>query len=492
MVLRIFLLGILAGGVRLGPAECSYVPPEVAAWQSHYERAAEERSRFRFAANVLRADVTATLHRLVPREARVLDAGCGRGELLNGLPNRVRHGLDCVASVVDQAREVAPGCEIWTGDASTFERSERYDAIICDQLCHTVPDVQLLLSNLSRHLAKDGRIFLTCFNGLLEPAFEVAESLGAKERTPPMNWLSESDFENLFRLTGLEVVRFEDRLLAPVPGARLVNRYLAPLPVVSRLAFYRIYVLRRASEPRQEQVSVTVVVPARNESGNIDAAIRRTPKMGARTELIFVEGGSTDDTWDVIQRAVRDYSGPLELSCCQQPGRGKGDAVRAGFARATGDLLMILDGDLTVTPEDLPKFYEAAVAGAGDYIHGTRMVYPLEGGAMRFLNRLGNVAFSRLFTFLLNQPIKDTLCGTKVIWRDDYLRLAERRDVFGALDPFGDFDLIFGAVNLNLRLLEIPVRYRSRAYGATNISRFRHGLLLLRMSAVAARKLKFV
>jgi len=466
--------------------------PTADAWQRHFERADAGRSRYRFAAAARAADLASALRRLVPADARVLEVGCGRGKLLAALPNPVRHGLDSAARAVALAQSQAPGCDVVLDDALTFDRPERYDAIVCDQLCHTVPDVQRLLENLARHLAPDGRVFLTCFNGLLEPAFGAAEVLGVKERTPPMNWLSESDFDNLFRLTGLEVVRFEDRMLLPIAEAAPLNRYLAPLPGLSRLSLYRIYVLRPARRPRRASSSVTVVVPARNEAGNVADILRRVPRMGERTELIFVEGGSTDDTWETIQREVAAYRGPLEIVSCRQPGRGKGDAVREGFARATGDLLMILDADLTVAPEDLPKFYAAATAGVGDYIQGTRMVYPMEGGAMRFLNQLGNVGFSRLFTFLLNQRIKDTLCGTKVIWREDYQRLAARRAEFGDFDPFGDFDLIFGAVNQNLRLVEIPVRYRSRTYGATNISRFRHGLLLLKMSAVAARKLKFV
>jgi glycosyltransferase involved in cell wall biosynthesis len=214
--------------------------------------------------------------------------------------------------------------------------------------------------------------------------------------------------------------------------------------------------------------------------------------MGAFTELIFVEGGSSDGTWETIQKAIASYRGPLRVSAYQQTGTGKGDAVRLGFAKATGDLLMILDADLTVPPEDLPPFYEVAVSGQADYVQGTRLVYPMEPGAMRFFNKLGNVAFSRLFTYLLQQPIKDTLCGTKVIWRRDWERLVAGRSYFGDFDPFGDFDLIFGVSRLNLKIAEIPVRYRDRVYGETNIQRWKHGVLLLRMSAIAARKLKFV
>jgi glycosyltransferase involved in cell wall biosynthesis len=214
--------------------------------------------------------------------------------------------------------------------------------------------------------------------------------------------------------------------------------------------------------------------------------------MGSGTELIFVEGNSTDDTWPTIQRAVAAYRGPLKLSAFQQTGKGKGDACRLGFGKATGDLLMILDADLTVAPEELPSFYEIMARGQSDYVQGTRLVYPMEAQAMRFFNKLGNVAFSRLFTYLLQQPIKDTLCGTKVLWRKDYERIAANRAYFGDFDPFGDFDLIFGAARLNLKIAEIPVRYRDRVYGETNISRWKHGWLLLRMSLIAARKLKFV
>ncbi|HXU84027.1 MAG TPA: glycosyltransferase family 2 protein, partial [Polyangia bacterium] len=244
--------------------------------------------------------------------------------------------------------------------------------------------------------------------------------------------------------------------------------------------------------PRTRAVTVTVVVPTRNEAGNVDGAIARTPVMGAGTELIFVEGGSSDGTWEKIQEAVAAYRGPLRLRAYQQTGKGKGDAVRLGFEKATGDLLMILDADLTVPPEELPVFFDAAVRGQSDFLQGTRLVYPMDPGAMRFFNKIGNVAFSQLFSYLLQQPIKDTLCGTKVLWRADYQRIAANRHVFGDFDPFGDFDLIFGAARLGLKIGEIPVRYRERVYGETNISRWKHGLLLLRMSSVAARKLKYV
>jgi glycosyltransferase involved in cell wall biosynthesis len=334
------------------------------------------------------------------------------------------------------------------------------------------------------------------YNYLWEMPTRLAELGGFKLPAPTSNWLSHSDFENLFEITGLEMVRFEDRMLLPadVPGlAPLLNRYLGKLPGCQRLSMYRIYALRRREAvQRTKKVSVSVIVPTRNEAGNVAAAIARTPAMGSRTELIFVEGGSTDGTWETIENAIKNYSGPLELSAYRQQGNGKGDAVRLGFAKATGDVLMILDADLTVPPEELPVFYDVIARGLGDYVQGTRLVYPMDPGAMRFLNKLGNVAFSQLFTYLLQQPIKDTLCRTKVLWRRDYERLAAARHFFGDFDPFGDFDLIFGAARLTLKIVEIPVRYRERVYGETNISRWKHGWLLLKMSGVAARKLRYV
>jgi SAM-dependent methyltransferase len=468
---------------------------ETLAWRRYFERYATERPRFPGGVDFLRRDFAETMRRLIPADARVLELGSGAGDTLAALPNPVRHGVDLVPAAVESARVRHPELRVELGDALTFARPERYDAIVCDRLVHTVPDVQRLLENAAAHLAPGGRLFLSCFNFLWEDALALAEKVGAKIPAPPANWLSESDLANLFELAGLEAVKFEDRLLVPadVPVVgRLANRYLASLPVVRRLSLYRVYVLRRRSEAPKRTASVSVVVPARNEAGNVPAILARTPVLGERTELIFVEGGSTDDTWATIEREMAAYDGPLQVSLHRQQGKGKGDAVRVGFAHATGDILMILDADLTVPPEDLPKFYQAAVGGVADYIHGTRLVYPMEDEAMRFLNRLGNIGFSKIFTFLLNQPLKDTLCGTKVIWAGDYARLAANRAYFGDFDPFGDFDLIFGASKLNLKIAEIPIRYKNRTYGTTNISRFRHGWLLLKMSAVAARKLKFV
>ena len=251
-------------------------------------------------------------------------------------------------------------------------------------------------------------------------------------------------------------------------------------------------VARPASERRTgPEPVVSVVVPARNEAGNIAHIFDRVPEMGAATELIFVEGNSNDDTYDVIQREIERRPG-CGASVYKQIGKGKGDAVRLGFAKASGELLMILDADLTVPPEDLPRFYEAWRSGKGEFINGVRLVYPMEEHAMQFFNLLGNKFFSLAFTWLLGQSIKDTLCGTKVLSRRDYQMIAENRAYFGHLDPFGDFDLIFGAAKYTLKIVDLPVRYRERTYGETNIQRWSHGALLLRMVLLAMRRIKFL
>ena len=180
-----------------------------------------------------------------------------------------------------------------------------------------------------------------------------------------------------------------------------------------------------------------------------------------------------------------------DIHVMKQSGKGKGNAVREAFDVANGDILMILDADLTTPPEDMVKFYNALAGNHGEFINGCRLVYPMEKQAMRFLNYLANKFFGWFFTYLLGQRLKDTLCGTKVLFRKDYELIKKNRGYFGEFDPFGDFDLLFGAAKLNLKMVEVIVRYRERKYGSTQISRFSHGWLLIKMSMFAARKMKF-
>ena len=430
----------------------------------------------------------------------VLEIGCAAGDLIAGVPGARKVGVDFCPELIAQARVAHPDVEFHVMEAEDMRLDEKFDVIILSNLVGYLDDVEVVLDQVARLCHRQTRVVITSYNKMWEPLISFAELVGVKRKGPEQNWLSKDDVANLLSLTGFETYRTNSCMLMPfnVPLlAPLLNRIVSHLPLMGYLSLNDYIFARPAPEDMQAsdewrtRYSVSVVIPARNESGNIRAAVERVPDMGRHTEIIFVEGNSTDDTWDEINRVAAEYQGRRDIKVARQDGRGKGDAVRKGYGIATGDILMILDADLTVPPEDLPKFYRAIATGRGEFINGVRLVYPMEKGSMRMLNTLGNHFFSSLFSWILETPIKDTLCGTKVMFRKDYLRLAQGRSFFGDFDPFGDFDLLFGAHKLNLRMVDLPIRYRERKYGTTNISRFRHGLLLLKMSAFAATKIRF-
>lgn len=372
------------------------------------------------------------------------------------------------------------------------------DYLVVSGLIHYERDIQALLAELHSMCREDTRLILTYYSNLWRPFANIASKLGIRRKLPEANWLAHEDITNLLELEKFQLIRLDHKILMPfyIPLlSNLLNRYVAPLPLFRNLCLLNIAVARPLfADARQEspEPSVSIVVPARNESGNIDNIVKRIPAMGPHDEIIFVEGNSTDDTWQAIQAVQGRYGSKRRIQIAQQSGKGKGDAVRKGFGLATNEILMILDADMTVPPEDLPKFYRAIKTGKGEFINGTRLVYPMEKEAMRFFNLLGNKFFALAFSFVLGQRFKDTLCGTKVISRSNYLQLAENRSFFGDFDPFGDFDLIFGAARMGLKIIEVPICYRERVYGETNISRWRHGAILLAMLAFSARRIKFL
>jgi SAM-dependent methyltransferase len=430
----------------------------------------------------------------VPRGARVLEVGCGTGDLLASLEPSEGVGVDLSGAMVEQAARRHPNLEFHHTAAEKLELPGRkFDYIVLSDLVGYLFDIRAALDQL-RALSHPGtRIVINWYSRVWQPVVQLLEALGLKYPLPLLNWTTVGDIENLLRLAGFETVRSRGHILLPLrlgPISRWANRFLAHLPVFRWFVWTNWVVARPIPQPRPGPPSVTVVCPCRNEKGNIEQVIRRLPPLGSRTELIFVEGHSKDDTLAECRRVAEAYP-DRDIKVMVQAGKGKGDAVRLGFAHATGDMLIILDADVSVAPEDLPQFYDAMVSGAGEFVMGSRLVYTMDPKAMRFLNLLGNRFFGIVLSALCGQAIKDTLCGTKVIWRDDYAHLAAGRAHFGDFDPYGDFDLIFGAAKLNLRIVEIPVRYRERTYGAPNISRFADGWLLLRMSALAAGRLFF-
>jgi len=430
--------------------------------------------------------------------ARVLEVGSGAGGLLAGLRPARGVGVDLSPAMISRARQAhadQPVLEFRAGDAQSFVIDEQFDHIVLNYLTGYLDDIQAVLTRLQDAAHERTRLHLTTLNTPWGIVLSLGVKLGWVMPQPPSNWLASTDLVNLLELAGWEVVKLETKQLLPlpVPGlAGLCNRFLVRLPLLRHFGA-TVWVTarpRRAVELRG-QVSCSVVVPARNEAGNIRAALERIPTLGARTEVIFVEGHSRDDTWDVIQKELAAYRGPHLVRALKQPGKGKWDAVRSGFAVASGDVLVIQDADLTAPPEDLTKFFDALKSGAAEFVNGSRLVYPMEKRAMRFLNLLGNKFFACALSYVLGQSVKDSLCGTKMLLRSDYQRLLKRIEVWGDFDPFGDFNLLFGSALLNLKIRDLPVRYKDRSYGETNISRFRHGWLLLKMTWFGLWNLRF-
>jgi ubiquinone/menaquinone biosynthesis C-methylase UbiE len=447
------------------------------------------------ASTYYREQIQKTYSHLIPSGSRILELGCGTGDLLASLLPKVGVGVDFSQVAIEQARAKYPLQTFVLADAEVFDvEDQTFDFVVISELVNELWDVQSLLVHIKKFCSSHTRIILNFYSHLWNIPLSAAEALKVATPRLSQNWLAPQDMKNLLEISGYESLRSWTEVMMPlrIPGlSTVLNKYVAKVFPFKHLAIANFLIARPLPQPSPKKPTVSVVIAARNESGHIDELFERIPKMGPETEVIFVEGNSTDDTYSAIERAIA--ANPLSnCRLLKQPGKGKGDAVRAGFEVATGDILMILDADITVPPEDLPRFYDLLSSGAAEFVNGVRLVYPMEGDAMRFANLVGNKFFSWAFSWLLGQPIRDTLCGTKVLWRSDYDRIAKNRAYFGDFDPFGDFDLLFGAARLNLKILEVPIRYRARRYGETNISRWKHGWLLLRMVAFAAKRIKFI
>jgi ubiquinone/menaquinone biosynthesis C-methylase UbiE len=448
------------------------------------------RRRYRYYHN----DQASYLRYLVPEGKRVLELGCGTGDLLHALKPSYGVGVDLSPGMVKTAQSKYPHLIFITGDANHPEQLSQmtFDYVILSDLVGYLDDIESCLEGLHRFCEPHTRIIISFYNFLWEPVLTAAECLKLKTPTPQHSWLTPNDMRNLLLLADYQVVKTEQRLLFPVyvPLVTWLLNHIGTLPVINRACLCHYVVARALFRKQRDDFSVSIVIPCRNEKGNIESAIQRIPRFGKYQEIIFVDGHSTDGTQDEIRRVMAAHV-DRDIKLLVQKRSGKGEAVREGFKDAMGDILMILDADLTVPPEDLPKFYRALASGKAEFLNGCRLVYPMEGEAMRLLNLIANKLFAMAFTWLLGERLKDTLCGTKVLFRKDYEALTQNRSYFGDFDPFGDFDLLFGASKLNLKIIEVPVRYRRRLYGETQISRFRHGLLLFRMVIFALRKIKW-
>jgi SAM-dependent methyltransferase len=475
-----------AGGA--GEKAASYRDQRIAYWNSYTRRRSS---------NYYHRRIAEIYQFLIPPGQRVLELGSGEGDLIASLKPSAGIGVDFSPEMISRARNKHPEIDFLLQDVQELDLPGTFDYIVISDLVNELWDVEAVFERIADLSGPQTRIVINTYSRLWELPLASVRALGLANPEIDRNWLTTEDVENMLYLSGFEMIRHWQEILFPlrVPVIdALFNKYLVKIGPF-RLAALTNFLIARPSWQREaardRKPMVSVVVPARNEAGNIENIFRRVPEMGAGTELIFVEGHSTDDTYGAIERTAANYPGK-RLKIIRQSGRGKGDAVRAGFAAAEGDVLMILDADLTVPPEDLPRFLEVLRSGKGEFVNGVRLVYPMEAQAMRFFNLVGNKFFAVAFSWLLGQPIKDTLCGTKVLSRQNYDLIARNRGYFGEFDPFGDFDLIFGAAKLNLKVVDVPIRYAERTYGETNIARWRHGLLLIRMVMFACTRIKFV
>jgi ubiquinone/menaquinone biosynthesis C-methylase UbiE len=465
----------------------------------HFEANGDELDRWREFNAAYHEDDRKFMQFLIPSGKRVLELGCGRGDLLAALKTSYGVGIDFGAKTIANARVLHPELHFILGDAEAPETLATiegpFDYIVIADTIGMFEDIDGTLRLVHHLCAPSTRIIISYYSHLWEPVLKLAEALHLRSKQPKINYIATADFLNLMDLADFEVIREEQRQLLPrrwLGLGPLINRFIAPLPGIRQLCL-RTYIVGRAVQKFPDRkFSVSIVIPCRNEKGNIESAIQRMPKFASTQEILFVEGNSSDGTFQECERVRDVYKDSWDIKVLKQDGKGKGDAVRRGFAAASGDVLMILDADLTMPPEALPKYHAVIETGKAEFVNGTRLIYPMEHEAMRPLNLIANRCFAYLFSYLVNIRLTDTLCGTKVLLRKDYEMLARERAYFGDFDPFGDFDLIFGAAKQNLKIIETPIHYKARTFGETQISRFRDGWLLLKMVWFAYRKLKAV
>jgi 2-polyprenyl-3-methyl-5-hydroxy-6-metoxy-1,4-benzoquinol methylase len=458
----------------------------------YFENTAHQRDKWKKRNRFYQRTIERQFAFIIPEGATVLELGCSTGDLLNAVKPGKGIGVDFSPTIIEIAKQKYPHLEFQVADVLDFAPEIAIDYIIVSDLITSLWDVQAFFRKLRSYVTSRTKIIISSYNYIWEPILNLGETLGLKAKQPLHNWLTIKDIESVLYLENFEIIKIERKMLFPkyIPIINLLlNKFLANLPGINSLDLIQ-FISARPIYSAPKDYSVTIVVPARNEKGNMENAIKRTPQFGSHQEFIFIEGHSSDGTYEEMLRVQKAYP-EVDMKVMRQTGKGKGNAVREAFEAATCDILMILDADLTTPPEDMPKFYDALQNNKGEFINGCRLVYPMEKEAMRFLNYLGNKFFGWFFSYLLGQRLKDTLCGTKVLFRDDYKKIIANRKYFGDFDPFGDFDLLFGAAKLNLKITEVIVRYRDREYGSTQISRFSHGWLLIKMSLFAARKIKF-
>jgi len=481
--------------------------------REHYDQIAPERDKWYSRNAFYHSAVEQRVRDLIPAGSSVLELGCGTGNLLAAIKPSRGVGVDISTRMVEIARDKYPQLRFEVGDAESLGIDEKFDFVVASDLIGELGDINAMFDSFRRVSHASSKLILSFHSPTLEGILRLAQRTGAAMEPVRQNWVNVDTARSLLALSDLRVVSENHSLLIPVPipfVTSAANRLLSGRRAFKYFDLLNLLVAEAVPNPSEPRpLRCSVVIPCRNELGNVDAAIERMPDLGPDTEIIFVDGASTDGTKERIEEKIERYRGTKDIKLILQMPEadygkqkdhpdaptvmlklGKGDAVRKGFDAAQGDVLMILDADLTVPPEDLPRFLRPIATGKGRFINGTRLVYPMEDRAMKFVNYVGNWFFSLLFTWLLEQSVHDTLCGTKVLLKSDYEQIKANRKYFGDFDPFGDFDLLFGAARLGIPIVEVPIRYRRRLAGVSKVRVSRHGWLLVGMSLVAFRRLK--
>ena len=429
----------------------------------------------------------------IPPNSKIIEIGCGTGELLASLKPSLAYGIDISGEAIKIAKKKFPKYKFLHQNAEKLELKQKFEYIVISDLLGDLKDIQSVFKSLHKISNKETKLIISYYNKLWEPILKFTELIKLKTPQLKQNWISANDLTNLLVLSDFEIIKEDRKIIFPlqIPFiSYLINNILGNLPIIRNLCLIK-FVHARIRLNTNIKYNCSVIIPARNEKGNIENAIKQMPIFDKKVEIIFVEGHSKDKTYEEIVKVKKKYKS-MNIKYFKQSGIGKGNAVREGFKKASGEILMILDADLTVHPKELIKFYNAIKENKGEFINGSRFVYPMEKSSMRFLNTIGNKFFTSILSYAINQKLTDTLCGTKVLLKKNYLKIEKNRSFFGEFDPFGDFDLIFGASKLDLKIIDIPIRYKERVYGSTQINRFQHGFLLLKMTIFALFKIKLI
>jgi SAM-dependent methyltransferase len=452
--------------------------------REHQESTAENRQKWVCANRYYYDRMKRVLRFIVEPQKRVLDLRCGTGDLLASLESSYGVGVEISNAMVEVARRLHPELRFLRSDPEALELKETFDYILFNHIFDTV-DVLQAFERIRRHCSPETQVVVINYNHLWQPLLNWASKIGLRAKFVEPNWVSEDDIRGFLKLSGFRLVRKHRLFLIPklVPLlSGLLNDFLARLPGLRKLCLMQVMVAKPMAEPkREEDLTVSVVIPCRNEVQNVCHAVQRVPMMGRHTEILFCDDKSTDGTAEEVRRLQQAYP-DKDIRLVEGLGICKAENVWCGFRAARGDVLMILDADLTVMPEELPMFLRALAKSRGEFVNGSRLVYPMPQLAMKFANMMGNKFFGLVFSFLLDQRIKDTLCGTKVLWRKDWLRMERSLGSWGIKDVWGDYELLFGASKLHLEIVEVPVHYQERLYGVTKMTRvLSNGARMLRI-----------